>query len=470
MFQDWADAYKHVHVRQEDIPLQVVEWGGMYFVDRSLTFGMSSSPGIYHRVSSVVKMTALARESLHKKNTFQVLDDCGYLGRRQDTVAFFKSYNEVGAAVKVRMAPQGDPDKSFECETAGTILGVHYDTVDWSWSFCRRKIDKILVGLHDVASSDTVDQKLLESISGKLEHYKHIVSEYARWERGHFLYLAKNTTKQLPGRWRKGPLAIKVTKELKEQAEWWIAALGVALRERTRIPDVRPWFPSSFLQLFPDAAGGSDTSVGNGFGGVIWNLPGRPMVYGGWPKHIQCNMKNGQGDKFARKLTMLEGVAALAILCARPREVSGKACKIYTDNKGLALAFSSAHSRDKYTYSVMLAIKDVAKYLNINLALVWTPRCSSPGELTADQLSKAKFVEAGETAGVQVNLCRVPCTLLRWLECPVVTRCLGLAILEEIREEGTQVLDMEPENRTEIAALKYSKNRSVASWKKVSLD
>ena len=34
MFQDWADAYKHVHVREEDIPLQVVEWGGMYFVDR----------------------------------------------------------------------------------------------------------------------------------------------------------------------------------------------------------------------------------------------------------------------------------------------------------------------------------------------------------------------------------------------------------------------------------------------------
>ena len=34
VFQDWADAYKHVHVREEDIPLQVVEWGEMFFVDR----------------------------------------------------------------------------------------------------------------------------------------------------------------------------------------------------------------------------------------------------------------------------------------------------------------------------------------------------------------------------------------------------------------------------------------------------
>ena len=69
-----------------------------------------------------------------------------------------------------------------------------------------------------------------------------------------------------------------------------------------------------------------------------------------------------------------------------------------------------------------------------------------------------------------MNLCRVPRTLLKWLECPVVTRCLGLAILEEMRDEGTQVLDMEPESRTEIAALKYSKPRAVTSWKKVSSD
>ena len=69
-----------------------------------------------------------------------------------------------------------------------------------------------------------------------------------------------------------------------------------------------------------------------------------------------------------------------------------------------------------------------------------------------------------------MNLCRVPCTLLRWLERPVVTRCLGLAILEEMRDEGVQVLDMEPESRTEIAALKFSKSRAVASWRKVSPD
>ena len=44
---------------------------------------------------------------------------------------------------------------------------------------------------------------------------------------------------------------------------------------------------------------------------------------------------------------------------------------LYTDNKGLAMAYGKAHSRDKYTYSVMMAIMNVAKYLNIKLAVVW---------------------------------------------------------------------------------------------------
>ena len=85
----------------------------------------------------------------------------------------------------------------------------------------------------------------------------------------------------------------------------------------------------------------------------------------------------------------------------------------------------------------MLAIKDVAKYLNIQLAITWTPRCSSPGELVADMLSKAKFEEASKTAERPINLSRVPRSLLRWLEAPRVTRLLGMAILEEFEGEGS---------------------------------
>ena len=449
-------------MREEDICLQVVEWGGLFFVDRSVTFGCGSSPGIYTTVSSVVKEAAIAKEELLEKDSYQVLDDCGMIGEWNDVSRFYNTYNEIGDHVGVKMAPRGDPDKSFEVATSGTVLGIHYDTRSWTWSFCEKKRAKILNSLFDIVEGDTVGQKALESLSGKIGHYRAIVSEFAKWERGFILYLAQpDKDKKAKGsqRLRRGLAMemVKVTKELREQCWWWIRALTAAGKERTAIPDVRSWFPAVFVELYPDAAGGSDVSVGNGFGGILWNVRGRPMVYGSWPPHIQSNRRNESGEKFARKLTLLEGVAALATLCAAPEAVTGRAVKIYTDNRGLALAYRKAHSRDKYTYSIMMAIMNIAKYLEINLCVVWTPRCSSPGEVVADHLSKAKFQDAGQVAGVPVELRRVPRTLLKWLEKPVVTRLLGLAILNELEEAGAKVLPREPEDKAEIAALQWRK-------------
>ena len=427
---------------------------------------MASSPGIYHLVSSVVKMVALAKEGLPKKNTYQVLDDCGYIGQRRDTVGFYGAYNRTGDNCGVKYAPKGDKEKSFEVDTEGTILGVKYNSISWTWSFCPRKLNKILVALFDVVEADQVEQRDLESLSGRIGHYKDIISPWARWERAHILYLACSYKKQKEGRFRKGPLMVKVTDELRKQCWWWIHAITAATKEESMIPDCRNWFPSNALTLFPDAAGGSDTSKGNGFGGVIWDAEDKPMVYGKWPPLIQTNMKDNSGNKFARKLTMLEGVAALAILCARPDLIRNRAVRILTDNRGLAMAYKKAHSRDPFTYSVMLAIKDVAKYMNTQLAITWTPRCSSPGEQVADMLSKAKFVEAAETAGCPVNLCKVPRTLLKWLEAPRVSRLLGLAILDEMESEGVDILPREPEDRAEIASLVWKRRVDLGEWRK----
>jgi hypothetical protein len=40
----WDMAYKHVSIRWEDHPLQVVEIGGHYFVEKFLTFGVGTAP------------------------------------------------------------------------------------------------------------------------------------------------------------------------------------------------------------------------------------------------------------------------------------------------------------------------------------------------------------------------------------------------------------------------------------------
>ena len=445
--------------------LQVVEWGGKYFVDRSLTFGCSSSPGLYDCVSRVVKEIAIKDSGTARRDTYQCLDDCGLVGSERDARVFHKCYSEVGPRVGVRLAEGAD--KSFAATTHGEILGIIYNAETWTWSFSERKFRKLVNELTEIAESEYVERKLLEKVSGKIGHYKAIVSPEARWERAHILYLATDGKKKNARSWRScESQKIKVTRDLRDQALWWCRAMVAAQQEETQIPDTRRWFPNTYVELFPDAAGGSDTSVGRGFGGVVWEGD-RPMVYGSWPQHIQQNRKDSNGVKFARKLSLLEGVAALATVAGNARMLRGRAVRIYTDNAGLYQAFNKAHSRDPYCYTIMLALKDVCRYLGMMLSVCWTPRCSSDGEAVADHLSKARFKEAGEVAGVPVRLVDVPMTLLKWLQQPSVSRVLGYAILREL-ERQMEVLPMEPEDEAEIQSLLWRPARDKMTWKKVA--
>ena len=57
---------------------------------------------------------------------------------------FIKTHRDTCARVGVRLAPEIDNDKAFSCETSGTILGVQYDAVKWSWNIDCEKVQIIL--------------------------------------------------------------------------------------------------------------------------------------------------------------------------------------------------------------------------------------------------------------------------------------------------------------------------------------
>ena len=51
---DWDMAYKHVSVCWAYHNLQVLEFGGRYFIENCLTFGGGSSPTLYHMPASLL--------------------------------------------------------------------------------------------------------------------------------------------------------------------------------------------------------------------------------------------------------------------------------------------------------------------------------------------------------------------------------------------------------------------------------
>jgi hypothetical protein len=74
MKMDWADAYKHIPVRGEDVKLQYFTWLGKAFAELCLVFGTSSSVGIYDRAAKVVLDIAVKISGFPKEMVYQHLD------------------------------------------------------------------------------------------------------------------------------------------------------------------------------------------------------------------------------------------------------------------------------------------------------------------------------------------------------------------------------------------------------------
>ena len=79
---DWANAYKHLVVAQQDTDLQWFEWGGKYFKELCLIFGGSSSAGIFDATAKVILDLVCRQAQFPPEMVCQHLDDvCAAAGR-----------------------------------------------------------------------------------------------------------------------------------------------------------------------------------------------------------------------------------------------------------------------------------------------------------------------------------------------------------------------------------------------------
>jgi hypothetical protein len=114
----------------------------MDFVELCLVFGCASSAGLYDRLAKVVLALVLLYSKFPPDMVCQYLDDvCGAPpAGSPDLQKFEDAYRHVASHLGVLLAPTTDPDKAFSPCTRGTVLGVCYDTMNWTWSISTRKI------------------------------------------------------------------------------------------------------------------------------------------------------------------------------------------------------------------------------------------------------------------------------------------------------------------------------------------
>jgi len=427
---DWADAYKHMAVAEEDLDLQWFEWGGKFFKELCLIFGCASSAGIYDATAKTVLDLVCRRAGFPKKMVCQHLDDMVAAAPQQvdSLYKFVAAYQEVAALVGVKLAPTTDPDKAFLPCKEGIVFGVLYNTESWTWSIPENKMAAINNAIIEACEKKSMTVRQIQSLVGKLVHIKPLVPT----GKYNFFYIMRlsgeaNSMNSEPQK------VLQLSDEVCAQLNFWLHLLN-ACKTNISIPKWPNALPPWTLDVYTDAAGGSLEGLGRGTGGVIQET----WFYVPWATRINAGAWKVEGVKVARKLSALELIGPLTAVVVARKKTRGGALRIWVDNSGAVAIWDKGYSTSCALSScIVTTMAAVAAALNIRVELVKITRCSNAESQMADALSKAdfqRFREEARKANLQVNLEPevIPTSLLRWIDKPEVDFQLANKILVEL--------------------------------------
>ena len=420
---DWNSAYKHQMVHEQDLKLQFVKFLNKYFCELALIFGSISSPGIYDDLAKVVLGLALLMSGYPPELVSQHLDDVVAVGAEwnKDIWKFDSAYHEVCEYVGVSLADRSDKDKSFAPTKQGQVLGVDYNTEDFSWTIREDKLIRILHMLKEAIDEETASVELMLSVRGKLIHYMFLVPG-GKFRLGHVI-------KSVDSKMAKSE-HVQLTANCKEQLFWWFLMLQTCAGW-TPIQNPELMLSPLALQGYTDAAGGTPNKIGHGVGGIL-----EPDVwfYIPWPSWINKGRTNSDNVKFDRKMSVLEMLGPLALLVAAPERVRNKHLEVHVDNQGAVSIYAKGYSTScPYCYTIAIAIHEISTALNCHIVITKIERCSNKGALIADMLSKAAFSEFYQLFPERkTEPAWIPRELLLWIEDPKEDMKLGQRILNEM--------------------------------------
>lgn len=426
---DWSDAYKHIHVRPEDIRLQYFHWMGKYFAELCLVFGSASSAGIYDRAAKTVLDIVQKMSKFPAHMICQYLDDiCAAAPQGSKAIFKFRDlYKNIASELGIVLAPEDDPDKSFAPKTYGTILGIYYDTTTWTWSIPCEKLHRFLTQIRNALASDYLPNEEIWSLIGRVLHYAPLFPG-GRFNIIHLLKLNSVSTvkKEL----------VPLTHKFKRQLYFWYLTLR-ATSNNASIPYISTNPPAWSINFYTDAAGGSTFTQGLGTGGVQDHW----WFYVPWSRKINCGIKTADGKKLSQKMSALELIGPLICVASHYDVIRSRNITIHVDNSGSVEIWKKGYSNScDLCTTLVTAIAEVSAGLGCIVHIAKITRRSSTGPLLADYLSKAEFTNfrsVAQNANWALNLdpAWIPPSILLWISNPCVTDNLGTNILLDISKK-----------------------------------
>jgi len=405
----------------------------MWFVELCLIFGTSSSVGIYDRAAKLVLLMVVYICKFPLSLVCQHLDDvCAASANKDQLLLFETTYRRVADQIGVQLAPTTNKDKAFSPCQEGTVLGVYYNTSDWTWTIPEDKLTRLIDQIRTVSAAEYVRQDEIWSLCGRIFHYAPLVPT------GKFnldvLVKANSVSAD-----RRFP--VQISSDLRKQLSFWELMLKVCAG-RTKIPEPEHLFPAWTREVYTDAAGGSMEGIGRGCGAVC----GTWWAYIPWSRKINCGVKAEDGKKLSRKLSALELVGPLLAISSGYQWSTNRHVRAWVDNAGSVKIWEKGYSTHcDICNTLVKAIGTVAAAIGCKFTVRKIRRRTGTGAKLADDLSKADFTSMRKTAaaaGWQLDEAPawVPPAILAWVAQPSTDDSLGQKIVADIRAAGGNVL------------------------------
>ena len=351
---DIKSAFRIIPVAPADYHLLWFHWDGLYYYDRCLPMGCSSSCSIFESFSSALEW--IIKQRLSHVQVIHILDDFLFIAPTLSLCsAALSLFQTICLDIGVPLAPEKTVGPSQVMEFAGILL----DTLDMSASLPQDKVTKFTSCLNDLYHSKSATLKQIQSLAGMLNFACGVIAPARAFSRR--LYnLSTGLSKPYHHR--------KVTLQVKSDLQVWRSFL-LQHNRKTFFLDHK-FLSQQALQLYTDAS----TTIG--FGGYM----GTKWFQGLWP--MDCTKVN---------IAILEIYPILIAFKLWGVNLSNKCIMLNSDNMAVVHILNTFTSKDK---NIMAILRDIVTQLMIHNILIKSSHISGKINICADLISRDQVPKA----------------------------------------------------------------------------
>ena len=307
---DIKNAFRTTPIHPEDHNLLGICWRGLYYYDRCMPMGCSSSCKTFETFSTAIEW--IAKNKLHITDILHLLDDFLIISPTEDLCR--KQLHLFLILCSYLGIPMG-PKKTVGPSQITSFDGIELDSISMEARLPQEKLDKCQVLISAFFRCRKVSLQEIQSLTGLLNFacsvvvpgrafLRRLIDLTIRVKRPHFL--------------------IRLSGEVKADLLVWQNFLSGFNGRSFFLSD--DWYDSHRLQLYTDASGTL------GFSAIF----GRNWCYGEWPD----SWRN-------RNIAYLEFYLIVLSLHLWGHEMQNRRVLFFTDNEALVHVINKPSCRDK---------------------------------------------------------------------------------------------------------------------------